>query len=212
MRRCFNSSGSSRSTTSSEASVREPARELIRTIAPRIREISTQLLVSDNKVGGSLMRIHRDVRFAKDKTPYKTNAGIHFRHAAGKDIHAPGLYLHLSVDEVFLGAGMWRPDAQALGAVRRAIVGNPTAYKRARDDKAFRKHWELRGTSLKRVPKGYDAEHPLVEDLKLKDHIAVADLKPDDVTKAGFVERVADLFTAAKPYMRWEAKALDLAF
>ena len=63
----------------------------------------------------------RDTRFAKDKTPYKTNIGIHFRHDAGKDVHAPGYYLHIEPDEFFLGAGIWRPDSATLGKIRDRI-------------------------------------------------------------------------------------------
>ena len=68
--------------------------------------MSPHFLADDRRVGGSLMRIYRDTRFAKDKTPYKTNVGIQFRHEMGKDVHCPGFYVHLSPGECFLGAGI----------------------------------------------------------------------------------------------------------
>lgn len=195
-----------------ERSVREPALEMIRAMAPHVKKVSKHLVASDEKVGGSLMRVHRDVRFSKDKSPYKTNIGIQFRHVEGKDVHAPGLYLHIDPESVFLGAGMWHPESSALAAIRKSIVAKPAAWKKVRDDATFTRHWSLGGESLKRPPRGFDAEHPYVEDLKRKDHIAILNLEHGVVTKSGFVELVAERFAAAKPYMRYLAKAQDLAF
>ena len=93
-----------------EALVREPALAFIRGAGPHLRKISRHLVASDRKIGGSLMRVHRDVRFSRDKSPYKTNVGIQFRHEVGKDVHAPGLYVHIAPDECFLGAGVWHPE------------------------------------------------------------------------------------------------------
>ncbi len=193
-----------------EAEVREPALALIRAFAPRLERISPYFVASDRKAGGSLMRIYRDVRFSRDKSPYKTNVGIQFRHESGKDVHAPGFYVHVEPAECFLGAGMWHPESGALRAVRDAIVSDPAAWKKARDAKAFRKRWDLAGDSLQRPPRGYDADHPMVEDLKRKDHIAVAHLAPEALTSPDLLEVLADRFRAAKPYLAFQAAALDL--
>lgn len=195
-----------------EASVREPALDFIRALGPHMKKISPHIRVSDKKVGGSLMRVYRDTRFSKDKTPYKTNVGLHFRHEAGKDVHAPGFYLHIEPDEVFLGVGMWHPDAPSLAAVRKSIVDDPKTWKRVRDGKKFNESWALGGESLKRAPKGFDPDHPMIEDLRRKDFIASTQLKVGSVTKAGFLETVVDHFKAAKAFAAWQAKALDLAF
>lgn len=195
-----------------EKDVREPAMEFIRAMAPHLKKVSRTFKAVDKKVGGSLMRVHRDVRFSRDKSPYKTNVGIHFRHEAGKDVHAPGLYVHIEADEVFLGAGMWHPESPALANIRNAIVAKPAVWKRAREDKAFTKKWELQGDSLKRPPKGFDKNHKYIEDLKRKDFIAVVNLKPGAVTRAGFVEQVAERFKEAKPFLRFLAKSQDLKF
>jgi uncharacterized protein (TIGR02453 family) len=195
-----------------EEQVRGPALDFIRAIAPHIEKLSPHLVASDKKVGGSLMRIYRDVRFSKDKTPYKTNVGIQFRHEEGKDVHAPGLYLHIDPKEIFLGAGMWRPDSDALKGVRASILENGAAWKRVRDNKAFRSVWNFEGDSLKRAPRGYDEDHPLIEDLKRKDHIAVVRLGKGDVTQPDFVKQVADHFKKAKGLMAWQAKAIGLPF
>lgn len=195
-----------------EAEVREPALEFIACMAPHLRRISPHLRAEPRKVGGSLMRIYRDVRFSRSKLPYKTNLGIQFRHEEGKDVHAPGLYFHVDPDELFLGAGMWRPDAPALRAVREAIVDSPGRWKRVRDSAAFARHWQLAGESLKRAPRGYDAEHPLVEDLRRKDCIAVCSLTPEQLTVPDLVGRITDRFRAARAYMAWQTRALELPF
>ena len=105
-----------------ESELREPAFELIRAVRPLLQQISPSITARDTKVGGSLMRIFRDLRFSPDKTPYKTNIGIQFRHRAGKDVHAPGYYVHLSLDECFFAAGSWTPDRDALALYREAIA------------------------------------------------------------------------------------------
>ena len=86
-----------------------------------------------------MFRIYRDVRFSKDKRPYKEHAACNFRHAAGKDVHAPGFYMHFGADEVYFGGGMYMPDPQALGRIRDAIVQKPAAWKAVKADKTFHK-------------------------------------------------------------------------
>ncbi|MCA9520487.1 MAG: TIGR02453 family protein, partial [Myxococcales bacterium] len=86
-----------------ESFVRDPALAFVRAMAPRLERLAPSLIADDRKMGGSLMRIYRDTRFSKDKTPYKTNIGIHFRHKSAKDVHAPGLYVHVGLDGHFVG-------------------------------------------------------------------------------------------------------------
>jgi uncharacterized protein (TIGR02453 family) len=195
-----------------EAEVREPALMFIRIMARHVQRISPRLTAIDKRVGGSLMRIHRDVRFSKSKLPYKTNVGIQFRHEAGKDIHAPGLYFHVEPGRVFLGCGMWRPDPESLHAVRDAIVDDPKNWKRVRDAKRFRESWELGGASLKRAPRGCPADHPMIEDLKRTDHIAFTEFPDRVVVDPDLIEKVAGLYRGAAGYLRWQAQALDLPF
>ena len=195
-----------------ESEVREPALEFIRAMAPYVHKVSPQLLAIDKKVGGSLMRIHRDVRFSSDKSPYKTNLGIQFRHEEGKDVHAPGLYFHVDPQDVFVGAGMWHPESKALNAVRQSIDADPKAWVRVRDNKAFRADWNFEGESLKTAPRGYPKDHPLIDDLRRKDHIAVVRLKRSDLTRSDLVPYLGGLLAKAKPLMAWQANALGLRF
>ncbi|MEM8947140.1 MAG: DUF2461 domain-containing protein [Planctomycetota bacterium] len=195
-----------------ESELLEPSLAFIEAMAGPLEKISPHFQAVPKKVGGSLMRIYRDVRFSKDKRPYKTNVGIQFRHAAGKDVHAPGFYFHIDPDEVFLGAGIWHPDSKTLGKLRKAIDKKSTDWKRAKGGKAFRDRFQLHGDSLVRPPKGYSADHPLIDDLKRKDHIGVCHLDHDVLFDPAIVKETAAAFRAAKPYMSFLCKASGLKF
>ncbi|MDA7978315.1 MAG: DUF2461 domain-containing protein [Pirellulales bacterium] len=195
-----------------EDHVRTPALEFIQQMQSPLKRISAHFDAISKKVGGSLMRVHRDIRFSKNKQPYKTNVGIQFRHEFGKDVHAPGYYVHLHPDESFLGVGIWHPSSDALQAIRAAIDERPSAWKKARDDRKFLSAFHLAGDSLKRPPRGFTADHPLIDDLKRKDFIAVKPLSRRDVHKATFVADVAEAFRTARPLMRFLCRAINVPF
>ena len=195
-----------------EALVREPALDFIEAMEAPLRRCAPQFRAEAKKMGGSLMRVFRDTRFARDKTPYKTNIGIQFRHALGKDIHAPGFYLHIAADECFLGAGCWHPEADALGKIRELIAVQPERWYTARDDSRFNEHWALAGDSLTRPPRGYAAEHPAIDDLKRKDYIALAPLSRKAVTSDGLVELCEQRYSAAVPFMQFLCTALEVPY
>ena len=195
-----------------EREVLEPCLAFIRAFGPKLKKISPYFVADDRRVGGSLMRIYRDTRFGKDKTPYKTNVGIQFRHEMGGDVHAPGFYIHISPGECFLGVGAWRPDGKTLRLFREAIVEEPARWRRAAHSKRFVEHFELVGESLKRPPRDFPADHPLVEDLKRKDLLGLRDLEEQDVLDPQFIDRVATSFTAARPFMRFLCDALTVPF
>lgn len=195
-----------------EDSVRGPALEFIAAMAGPLAKLSPHFVAIPKKIGGSLMRIHRDLRFSKDKKPYKTNLGIHFRHVAGKDVHAPGFYFHVDPREVFLGAGVWHPDSETLSNIREAIDDEPAAWKRAKGNKTFRAQFELGGESLKRPPRGYEADHPLLEDLKRKDHIALCTWDHEDLLQPTIVQDVIAAFRTTKTYMAFLCKSIGVKF
>ena len=194
-----------------EAEVLEPAMAFIRAFQPRLKKISPHFVASDRRVGGSLMRIYRDTRFARG-APYKTNVGIQFRHEQGRDIHAPGFYLHIAPGECFLALGLWRPEAEVLALVREAIVASPDRWRRARDDRKFRVRWALDGGSLKRPPRGFAADHPCIEDLRRTDFIAVEELEERDVLAQGYLDHVAESFAAGRPLLRFLCAATKAPF
>lgn len=195
-----------------EHEVFEPCQAFIRAFKPRLKKISPYFVASDRRVGGSLMRVYRDTRFVKDGSPYKTNVGIQFRHELGRDVHAPGFYVHIASGECFLAVGVWRPDPEALGRIRQAIVAGSERWRRARDDKKFRRRFALDGDSLKRPPRGFPADHPLVEDLKRTDFIGLSELTERDVLAKSFLDRVAAAFTASRPFARFLCDALEVPF
>ena len=195
-----------------DETVMEPAFAFISEIGERLPKISPHFVAMPKKSGGSLMRVYRDTRFSKDKTPYKTNIGIQFRHERGKDVHAPGYYVHYDKNECFLGVGLWRPERDALAAIREAIDEKGSTWKRVRDGAKFRAVFDLGGESLKRPPKGYADDHRFIEDLKRKDHIAVKTMSVRDAAKASFADDVADMFVAGKAYMKFLCDAMGLEF
>lgn len=195
-----------------EREVFKPCMAFVLAFRPRLRKISEFFVASDRRVGGSLLRVYRDTRFAKHGEPYKTNAGIQFRHEVGPDIHAPGFYVHLEPGECFLALGVWRPDAASLRKIRDAIVERPSRWRRARDDGRFREHFRLDGGSLKRAPRDFPADHPLIEDLKRTDYLGLCELEERDVLDASFVDRVAAAFAASRPFMRFLCEALQVPF
>jgi uncharacterized protein (TIGR02453 family) len=188
--------------------VRYPLLELVSDFAPRLHAISPYLVADPRPSGGSLFRIYRDVRFSKDKTPYKTAAGIRFPHESANDVHAPGYYLHLEPGDVFAGAGIWRPESATLRKVRDAIVSDPKGYKRSISGRAFKARCELGGESLKRSPKGYDPDHPLIDELKRKDFIAFVPFTEKQACAKDFTAKLAAAFRAMAPFNAYLTRAL----
>lgn len=195
-----------------ETLVRDPALDLISDMSDEMPSISRHFLAQPKKVGGSLMRVYRDTRFSKDKTPYKTNIGIQFRHEVGKDVHAPGYYLHIEPGECFIGCGLWHPEPDAQFRIRSAIAEKPEAWIAARDDRIFRKYYTLEGDSLANAPRGFAKDHPLAEDLKRKDFICLAPLSMAEVTSKELRPLMVERFRQAGPLMRFLCGALDLRF
>jgi len=139
-----------------EDAVLEPALRFVSDFAPRLGRISRHMVADPRPAGGSVFRIYRDVRFSRDKSPYKTHAAISFRHEEAR--------------------------------------------------------FELRGESLERVPAGYEADHPLIEDLKREDFVAVAGLDGRAATSPGFLDEFAATAQASAPYLRFLCNALQLPF
>lgn len=195
-----------------ETTVREPALHFISDMADELAAISPHFRAIPKKVGGSMMRVQRDVRFSKDKRPYKTNIGIQFRHALGKDVHAPGFYLHVEPVGCFIGVGIWRPDAASLGKIRDAIVEKPEQWKAINSEKKFKNKFTIAGESLTNPPRGYAKDHPCIDDLKRKDFIAISDLEDQVVTSSKLKKQVVEHFRAASPYMAYLCHSLELNY
>lgn len=195
-----------------EEQVLDVALRFIQSMQDPLHEIAPHFVAVPTRVGGSLMRVYRDTRFAKNKLPYKTNIGIQFRHERAKDVHAPGYYVHIAPGEVFLGVGMWRPESAGLRAIRERIVARPGEWQRAVGDASFQRHFELGGESLTRPPRGFDKDHEHIGDIKRKSFIAVRDLPAEAPLAKGFQQTVEKSFASGEPFMRFLCQAVGVPF
>jgi uncharacterized protein (TIGR02453 family) len=195
-----------------EAEVLEPALAFIEDFGYRLQQISPHMRADPRRVGGSLFRIYRDTRFARDKTPYKTHTGMHFRHVAAKDVHAPGYYLHLGPGEVFAGGGIWRPDTPTCNRIREAIVADPKGWRAATQASPFTDHLTLGGEQLKRVPASFDRDHEHSDDLRRKGWFGSVTLSEKTATTPGFLDEYTRICEAGAPLIRFICRALDLEF
>jgi uncharacterized protein (TIGR02453 family) len=195
-----------------ERFVREPALDFINDFAKPLERISPHFVADSRKVGGSLFRIQRDTRFGKDKTPYKENTGVQFRHALAKDVHAPGFYMNIQPGECYMGVGLWRPETRAAYAIRERIDADPQGWKKATRGKRFTDVFTVTGDSLTRPPKGYSADHPLIEDLKRKDFIASTRLSQRQITSDRFMKDFTDNCRRAVPFIKFLCEAVGVPF
>lgn len=189
-----------------ERDVKGPMLRFIDDFAKPLRSISPNFKADSRPVGGSMFRIHRDIRFSKDKSPYKTNVGAHFPHRkGGRDAHAPGFYLHLEPGRSFGGGGLWHPDPEALRQVRQRIVERSTEWRWVRQSGIA-----VEGEALKRVPAGYDPDHPFAEDLKLKDLYTMARFTDRQVCSPDFMQRFLAACRTASPLVAFLTRSLSL--
>lgn len=197
-----------------EADLRDPCLRLVATLGERLGAVCPAIEADPRPVGGSLFRIYRDVRFSKDKSPYKTHVGIHLRHRGStEDVHGPGIYIHLQPDEVFLACGLWEPAQPGLGRIRDAISADPDSWRKAIGEKRFKAAFTLdEGERLKRPPAGYDPAHPCSEDLKRKSFTASAPLSEGAAASPDFPERVAALCGASSPFMEFLTRAVGMTW
>lgn len=196
-----------------EAHGKQPLQAFIREFRPLLAEIAPRFVADDK----SVFRINRDIRFSKDKSPYKTHIAAQFRHElvkgpAGEVVHAPGFYLHIAPDGpgemegVFGGFGMWQPEGQALAAIRGRMMKDPAAWLAAKGTLV------LGGSSLKKVPTGIAPDHPLAEDLRRKDFMTIVELSEADAVSPDFAERYAAACRQALPLQRWLCAAVGLPY
>lgn len=192
--------------------VRTPALQFIQDIAVQLPDLSPHFRAIPKKSGGSLMRVYRDTRFTNNKSPFKTNIGINFRHVAAKDVHAPGYFVHIEPQKSFLGLGIWRPDSPTLKKIRQCIDENPRAWLAAKNDRKFNNVFKMAGDKLSNSPRGYAKDHPLLEDLKRKDFIAICELDDEVVISGDLLKLTVSNFATASALMRYLCYAVSLPF
>lgn len=158
----------------------------------------------------SVFRIHRDTRFAKDKSPYKTHFGAHLS-ASKQDFHdRAGYYLHLEPGNSFFGGGAYQPSPEWLKAIRRAIDVDGGSLKKIVTSASFKKLFgALQGETLKKVPPGFRPDHLFGDLLRHKDFLAMHRLTDKDVLAPGFAKQATAMFKAAKPLGDFVNEALE---
>ena len=194
-----------------ENDVRGPFLRLIADLAPGLKKISPNFIADPSPNGGSMMRIYRDIRFSKDKSPYKTYAAAHFRQAKSKDGAAPVYFLHLEPGNSVIGGGIWQPEPKALKKIRDKIAGDPKGWGRATTGGALGSTCSMAGESLKRPPAGYDPAHPFIEDIKRKDFAISTLLTDQEVTSDDFLDLVLQRLRATAPFVQFLSNAVGLS-
>ena len=195
-----------------ERHVREPFLALIADLQTPLAKISSHMRADPRKTGGSLFRIYRDTRFANDKTPYKAWAGARLFHERRREVAAPSFYVHIAPKECFAGGGLWHPESHTLKRIRDFLVDNPAAWKRATQGKTFREHFAFWGESLSRAPRGYDAQHELMDDLKRRSFAAGEEFSEALACSRELLPTVVKTCTRLAPMIDYLCAALDLEF
>lgn len=195
-----------------EAHLKGPFQRLITDLEPDLLAISPHYRADPRGNGGSLFRIQRDTRFSNDKTPYKTWGGARFFHTRSKQVPAPSFYLHIQPGNSFLGGGIWHPEPDVQRRIREFIVDNPSGWTQSVRSPAFRRRYEMWGDTLVRPPRGFPADHPLIDDLKRKDFTAGYALDDELVLGPRLRQAVVSGFKGVAPLVDYLCAALELEF
>jgi len=199
-----------------EAELKRPLALLIEEVDVHLATIAPEIVGSPKK---SAFRIHRDVRFSKDKSPYKTHVACWFFHrdaghgVGGEAAHGgAGFYFHLAPTGSFCGGGIWMPPRPALARIRQHLVDDVAGFEALVLDKAFKRRFGVLDTEgmLTRLPRGFNADHPAGAWLKYQSFTAGCELSPDEVTSATLPQTLAKQFAAMTPFVRWLNTALGL--
>jgi uncharacterized protein (TIGR02453 family) len=187
-----------------EAGYVGPARAFVETIGPRLKKISPSVRF-EPKVNGSIARINRDIRFSRDKSPYKNHLDIWFWHGEKKGWDRPGFYLRITPAYVFLGSGMHTFEGAMLDRYRQAALDERSGKGLAAALAKVKKSgpYEIGGMTRKTVPRGFDAGHERAHFLLHEGLYAGVDLPADEAVKPGFVELALKHFSATWPLGQW---------
>ena len=199
-----------------ERDVLQPLRAFVDEMDARLADFAPEF-VGDRR--RSIFRIHRDVRFSKDKRPYKTNAACWLFHRdVGRTkgpysaVAAAGFYFHLAPGECFAGGGCWLPPAPGLRAIRAALVEDADGFAATVRTAAFRRHFgkldEDEGAILTRPPRGFPADGPAAAWLRYRSFTASESYTDAEATAADVADRAERTFRALVPMMRWLNDAL----
>jgi uncharacterized protein (TIGR02453 family) len=160
-------------------------------LIPQLRKIDTDIDVTSSKQ--AIFRIFRDIRFSKNKTPYKTNFGAFISEGGRKSLNA-GYYIHLEPENSFIGGGVYMPQSKILKSIREEIFENPEIYKKIINNNKFKKYFpEIYGEKLKTAPRGFPKDFKDIELLRNK-HFAVAFHVENSYFNEKTIEKILNVF------------------
>lgn len=199
-----------------ETTIKRPMTALIEEVDVRLADSTPEIVGSPKR---SMFRIHRDVRFAKDKSPYKTNAACWFYHrdtgrgVGGDAAHGgAGFYFHMAPAGSFCGGGIWMPPRPALQRIRQSLADDHEGFDEIVLARGFKRRFGVLDPEamLTRMPRGYDESHPAAKWLRFQSFTAGTELSGDDVHSARLPDILAKHFAAIAPMVRWLNDALGL--
>lgn len=184
-----------------EEHVKGPMVALIDALAVDLPRIAPDLTANPKT---SLYRIHRDTRFSANKAPYKTHVAAIFPHRALPKHEGAGLYVHVEVDRVFVGGGLYRPQPRQLQRLREHLADHGDRLRKLTAAPAFRRNFgEVSGERLKRTPRGFPADHPAGDLLRLKQFLAGCERPPEFATGPRFYSSLLRLFGHLAPLIEF---------
>lgn len=171
------------------------------------QEIVADLSKTDSIDKIQMFRIYRDVRFSKDKSPYKTNFGVALGRT--KPMLRGGYYLHIEPGGSFVGGGFWEPNAEDLNRIRKEFEMDDTEIRKIISDKNFVNVFgSLQGDELKTAPKGFDKEHPAIDLIRKKQYLISRKFTDKEVMDKNFKTEVVATFLAMRPFFDYMSEVL----
>jgi uncharacterized protein (TIGR02453 family) len=196
-----------------QTEVRTPMALLVEEVDVRLARVAPEIVGDPRR---SVFRIHRDVRFSRDKSPYKTHAACWFYHMdAGRGVGAEaqggaGFYFHLEPDQCLIGAGIWMPPRESLSRIREALLEDHRGFERILEDRTFRRRYGAleNEAMLKRLPRGYREDHPAARWMRYQSFTVGRTLTERTVLSPRLAVTVAQHYAALTPFVRWLNAAL----
>ena len=170
-------------------------------------EVNESLKKSDDIEKLKIFRIYRDLRFSKDKTPYKKNIGMAF-HRAKPDLRG-GYYLEISADESFVAVGFWNPNKEDLLRIRKEIELDGQEFKSVINHRKIKDIWgEVKGQEVKTSPKGFNVDHHHIDLIKKKQFIFIRKLNDEEILDENFQEKLVSYFVSIRPFFDYMSEVL----
>ena len=172
-----------------------------------VKKIEENLQKHDKIEKSKIFRIYRDIRFSKNKTPYKNHFGIAFHRE--KPYLRGGYYIHLEPENSFLGVGFWAPNTKDLFRIRKELEFDAAELETLISDPTFKKYWtELSGDEVKTAPKGFSKEHPNINLIRKKQYVFIKNFSNKEVLASDFLTVVDKYFINIRPFFDYMSVVL----